>query len=109
MAEGPNEWEWQVGLATHEGNAADDPVLTGRGTRRPGRNPGQRLPRRRTLRGEASTRKPGFDGTINEGGVRSRESRKSVETRSPEQGQSRRRWDDHWRRQGLPACVLARH
>src|SRR5215831_7949149 len=26
---GPNEWEWQVGLATHDGKAADDPVLTG--------------------------------------------------------------------------------
>jgi hypothetical protein len=32
MAKGPNEWEWQVGLATHDGNAADDPVLTGLGT-----------------------------------------------------------------------------
>jgi hypothetical protein len=32
MAKGPNEWEWQVGLATHDGNAADDPVLTGPGT-----------------------------------------------------------------------------
>src|SRR6516164_9131929 len=29
MAEGPNDWEWQVGLATHEWNAAADPVLTG--------------------------------------------------------------------------------
>jgi hypothetical protein len=36
MAEGPNEWEWQVGLATHDGNAADDPVLTGLGTGAPG-------------------------------------------------------------------------
>ena len=35
VAEGPNEWEWQVGLATHDANAADDPVLTGLGTRRP--------------------------------------------------------------------------
>src|SRR5215469_3318490 len=103
MAEGPNEWEWQVGQATHDRNAADDPVLTGLGTGAPGRNPGQRLPRGRTSRGEASTRKPGFDGTINGGGVRSRESGKSVETRSPEQGQPWRRWDDHRRRQGLPA------
>ena len=23
MAEGPNDWEWQVGLATHDGNAAE--------------------------------------------------------------------------------------
>jgi hypothetical protein len=29
MAEGPNDWEWQVGLATHEWKAAEDPVLTG--------------------------------------------------------------------------------
>src|SRR5208282_1512278 len=29
MAEGPNDWEWQVGLGTHEWNAAEDPVLTG--------------------------------------------------------------------------------
>jgi RNA-directed DNA polymerase len=32
MAEGPNDGEWQVGLATRDGNAADDPVLTGFGT-----------------------------------------------------------------------------
>ena len=36
MAEGPNDWEWQVGLATHEWNAAADPVLTGLGTGGPG-------------------------------------------------------------------------
>ena len=36
LAEGPTEWEWQVGLATHDGNAADDPVLTGFGTGGPG-------------------------------------------------------------------------
>src|SRR5271169_4827913 len=29
MAKGPNDWEWQVGPATHEWNAAADPVLTG--------------------------------------------------------------------------------
>ena len=28
MAEDPNDWEWQVGLAPHEWNAAEDPVLT---------------------------------------------------------------------------------
>src|SRR6202011_1048802 len=32
MAEGPNDWEWQVGLASHEGKAAADPVLTDPGT-----------------------------------------------------------------------------
>ena len=32
MAEGPNDWEWQVGLATHEWKAAADPVRTGLGT-----------------------------------------------------------------------------
>ena len=26
MTEGPNDWEWQVGLATHERNAAENPV-----------------------------------------------------------------------------------
>ena len=26
MAEGPNDWEWQVGLATHEWNATENPV-----------------------------------------------------------------------------------
>jgi hypothetical protein len=31
MAEGPNDGEWQVGLVTHEGNAAEDPVFTGLG------------------------------------------------------------------------------
>jgi hypothetical protein len=36
MAEGPNEWEWQIGLVTHEWNAADDPVLTGLGAGAPG-------------------------------------------------------------------------
>jgi hypothetical protein len=36
MAEGPNDWEWEVGLATHEWKAAEDPVLTGLGTGRPG-------------------------------------------------------------------------
>src|SRR5262244_3106789 len=34
--QGRKEWEWQVGLATHDGNAADDPVLTGLGTGAPG-------------------------------------------------------------------------
>src|SRR6266404_3461302 len=36
-------------------------------------------------------------------------SRQRVETRSPEQGQSWRGWDDHRRRQGLPARALAKH
>src|SRR6476661_8088217 len=36
MAEGLNDWEWQVGLATHEWKAAEDPVLTGLGTGGPG-------------------------------------------------------------------------
>ena len=30
----PERWEWQVGLATHEWKAAEDPVFTGLGTRR---------------------------------------------------------------------------
>src|ERR1700731_1987644 len=64
MAEGPNDWEWQVGLATHEWKAAADPVLTGLGTGWSGGTPGQRSPRGRTIRGEASTRKLGCDGTI---------------------------------------------
>ena len=34
--EGPNDWEWQVGLGTHEWNAAEDSVLTGFGTGGPG-------------------------------------------------------------------------
>ena len=25
MAEGPNDWEWQVGLTTHEWKAAEKP------------------------------------------------------------------------------------
>src|SRR5208282_3088440 len=49
--------------------------------------------------GEASTRKPGCDRTIDGGDVRPRESRKSVGTRSTEQGQSWRGWDVHRRRQ----------
>ena len=36
MAEGPNDGEWQVGLATHDGNAAEDPVFTGLETGAPG-------------------------------------------------------------------------
>jgi len=40
MAEGPNDWEWQVGLATHEWTAAADPVLTGLGTGWSGWTPG---------------------------------------------------------------------
>jgi len=36
MAEGLNDWEGQVGLATHEWKAAADPVLTGLGTGAPG-------------------------------------------------------------------------
>ena len=32
----PERLEWQVGLATHEWNAAEDPVLTGFGTGGPG-------------------------------------------------------------------------
>ena len=38
--------------------------------------------RDRTTHGEARTRKPGFGGTTDGGGVRPREPRKSVETRS---------------------------
>ena len=38
--------------------------------------------------GEGSTRKPGLGGTTHGGGVQSRESRKSVEARSKQQGQS---------------------
>src|ERR1700739_2846036 len=30
------DWEWEVGLATHEWKAAEDPVLTGLGTGGPG-------------------------------------------------------------------------
>ena len=69
MAEGPNDWEWQVGRATHEWKAAEDPVFTGLETGGPGCNLGPRLPRDRTSRGEARIPKPGFDGTINGGGV----------------------------------------
>ena len=29
MGEGPNDWKWQVGLASHEGKAAENPQLTG--------------------------------------------------------------------------------
>ena len=36
MTEGLNDWEWQVGLATHEWIAAEYPVLTGLGTEGPG-------------------------------------------------------------------------
>jgi hypothetical protein len=36
MAKGPNEWEWQVGLATHEGKAAEEPASAGLGTEGPG-------------------------------------------------------------------------
>ena len=32
MVEGPNDWERQVGLASHERNAAENPALTGPGT-----------------------------------------------------------------------------
>jgi hypothetical protein len=35
MAEGPNDWKWQEGLATHEWKAAEHPVLTGLGTEGP--------------------------------------------------------------------------
>src|SRR5271156_2277078 len=69
----------------------------------------QRPSEGRTICGEASTRKPGGDGTTNGGGVRRRESSKCVETRSKEPGQSWRGWDDHRRRQGLPARTLAKH
>ena len=34
--DGPNDWKWQEGLATHEWNAAEHPVLTGLGTEGPG-------------------------------------------------------------------------
>src|SRR6202008_71661 len=53
------------------------------------------------------TRKLGCDGTIDGGGVQPRESCQSVETRSKEQGQPWRGWDDHRQRQGLPACLPA--
>ena len=43
------------------------------------------------------------DGTIDGGGVQPRESCQSVETRSTEQRRSWRGWDDHRRRQRLPA------
>ena len=36
MAEGRNDWQWQVGQATHERKAAEAPVLTGLGTDGPG-------------------------------------------------------------------------
>jgi hypothetical protein len=36
MTEGPNDWKWQVGLATYEWKAAEDPVFTGLGTDGPG-------------------------------------------------------------------------
>ena len=39
MGEGPNDWEWQVGLATHEWKAAENPVLTGLGAERIGVKP----------------------------------------------------------------------
>ena len=39
MAEGPNDWEWQVGLGTHEWNAAEDPILIGLGTVDQGETP----------------------------------------------------------------------
>jgi hypothetical protein len=38
----------------------------------------------RTVRGEPNTRKPGFSGTIDGGGVQPGKSRISVETRSKE-------------------------
>ena len=41
-------------------------------------------PKGRTVRGEPSTRKPGFSGTIDGGGVQPGKSRSSVETRSKE-------------------------
>ena len=53
---------------------------------------------------------PALTEFVDGGGVRSRESERSVETRSQEQGRSRRRWDDHRpNRQGLPARALAKH
>jgi hypothetical protein len=36
MGEGPNDWEWQVGLATHEWKATEHPVFTGLGIEGPG-------------------------------------------------------------------------
>src|SRR4051812_30166508 len=103
MTEGPNDWKWQEGLATHEWNAAEHPVLTGLGTERPGGSPWQRFRRDRTTRGETRTGEPGFGGTTDGGGVRPGEPRKSVETRSTQQRRSWRGWHDHRRRQGLPA------
>src|ERR1700758_2695927 len=45
MAKGPNEWEWQVGLATHDGNAADDPVTHWPWNRRTRVKPGSAVTR----------------------------------------------------------------
>src|SRR3954468_20853393 len=39
MGEGPNDWERQVGLATHERKATEDPVLTGLGAEGRGETP----------------------------------------------------------------------
>ena len=39
MAEGPNDGEWQVGLATHEWSAAANPVCPGLGTAEMGEAP----------------------------------------------------------------------
>ena len=36
MGEGPNDWKWQVGLASHEWKAAEDPGVTGLGAERSG-------------------------------------------------------------------------
>jgi hypothetical protein len=33
MGEGPNDWEWQVGLATHEWEATENPQLLTPGSR----------------------------------------------------------------------------
>ena len=60
MDEGPNDWERQVGLATHEWKAAENPAAQlaldpeGRGEALL-----RQVSKGRTVRGEASTRKPG--------------------------------------------------
>ena len=99
MAEGPNDWEWQVGLATHEWKAAENPgyslALAAEGR---GETSVRRSPRAEPLAAKPAPESPAADGTTDGGGVRPRESRSSVETRPKEQGQSWRGWDDHRRR-----------
>src|SRR5271166_110109 len=90
----------------HERNAAENSgraIVSDLGGGGSGGSPGRRARGCRTVDVEASTRKSDLGGTTHGGGVRPRESRKSVEARSKQQGRSWRRWNDHRRRQGLPA------